>query len=81
MGGPQGRGSSRGLGLYRYRDTSKNDWRTKVHVSKNKIRETILVPTICMPRTRMNLQRRTYGDCDELGQKKRVARQREYEEM
>jgi hypothetical protein len=29
----------------------------------------------------MNLQRRTYGDCDELGQKKRVARQREYEEM
>ncbi len=82
MGGPQGRGSSRSLGLYRYRDEDNKVVTTKVQIAPHRFRKTRLVPTICMLRTHENLLDKKYGDCDVLGQKKRVVDwQREYEEM
>ncbi len=79
LGGPQD------LGLYRYLDKGKKFLTTKVQITPYDgahFKETRLVPTKCMHRTRENFLDKRYGECHVEDEEKYVVGQvREYEEM
>jgi len=93
MGRPRPRGSSRGPGRLpcrgssracRYQDHDKRVVTTNVRIAPyngEHFRETRLVPTKCKLRTPENFREKNYGECDVLGQEKRVAGVRDYEQL